>query len=147
MGKRKAQEDLSENVNTKRNRKYTARMDDERKATFNNQKALQTAITRSKQKLYQTDEFKEAGDDKRSQLEAATVQETIENRYVVVHVIVSTILTFDAERKRESSPTYLRLEPPNQKDNCPCTHGTTVIRPGKTSTKMWMRLCAATLTI
>ncbi len=64
-------------------------MVEEKKTTFNNQKVLQVAIGRGKQKLYETNEFQEAGDDKRIHLEAAIVQETLANRYVIVTVIIA----------------------------------------------------------
>jgi hypothetical protein len=88
MGKRKSQDELSENPNTKRNRNYTARMNKEKKAIFNNQKALQSAIGRAKQKLYKIDEFQEAGDDKRIEMEATVIQETLDKRYVAVYVLM-----------------------------------------------------------
>lgn len=88
MGKRKAQDELSDNPNTKRNRDYAARMNEQQKAAFNDQKALQVAIGRAKKKLHETDEFQQAGDDKRVQLEAAVVQKTLAKRYVVVNVVV-----------------------------------------------------------
>lgn len=131
MGKRKAQDELSENTNTKRNRDYTARMDEERKATFNNQKALQAAIGRAKQKLHETDEFQEAGDDKRIQLEAAVIQQTITKRYVVVNEAVQIKLTAEAEKKKENLQHSLHLVPPNQRDKWLCTLGTTMILHGK----------------
>ena len=88
MGKRKAENELSENPNTKRNREYAARLSEEEKALFNQQKALGVAIGRAKKKLYETAEFQEAGYDKRLQMEEAVVQETLAHRYMVVNVVV-----------------------------------------------------------
>jgi len=116
MGKRKRQDEFSENPNTRRNRDYAARLNEEKKAAFNNQKALQVAIGRAKRKLYETDEFQEAGDDKRIQLEAAVIQETLANRYVVVHVVVQIKLTVKVDKRRESSRHSLHIAPLNQKD-------------------------------
>jgi hypothetical protein len=137
MGKRKLQDELSENANTKRNREYTARMDEEKKAIFNKQKALQVAIGRAKQKLYETDEFQKAGDDKRIELEAAVIQETLANRYtVIVHVVVQIKLTVELEKKKESTRHFLHLVPPNQRDKWLCTLVGMVIQHGKT----WMKM-------
>ena len=88
MGKRKSTDELSENPNTKRNREYAARLDDENKTLFNQQKALSMAIGRAKKKLYDSTEFQQAGDDKRLQMEEAAVQETLAHRYAVVNVVV-----------------------------------------------------------
>jgi len=103
MGKRKSADELSENANTKRNREYTARMNEEDKSHFNEQKALGVAIGRAKKRLYETAEFQEAGNDKRLQMENAAVQETLEQRYVVVNVVVRMKLTIQTERRKESS--------------------------------------------
>jgi hypothetical protein len=132
MGKRKAQDDLSENPNTKRNRDYTARMDEEKKTTFNNQKALQVAIGRAKQKLYETDEFQEAGDDKRIQLETAVIQETLTNRYVIVRVVVKIKLTYELDKRKENSRHSPHLKPQNQRDKSHSTLGMMAIQHGKT---------------
>jgi len=103
MGKRKSTDELSENPNTKRNREYTARMNDEDKSHFNEQKALGVAIGRAKKKLHETSEFQEAGNDKRLQMEEAVVQETLAQRYVVVNVVVRMKLTIQTERTKENS--------------------------------------------
>lgn len=102
MGKRKSADELSDNPNTKRNRDYSARMSEEDKSYFNQQKALGVAIGRAKKKLHETVEFQEAGDDKRLQMEKAVVQETIDQRYVVVNVVVLMKLTIQTESRKEN---------------------------------------------
>ena len=81
-------------------------MNEEDKSHFNQQKALSVAIGRAKKKLYETTEFKEAGHDKRLQMEKAAVEETLEQRYVVVNVVVRMKLTIQTERQKENSRCY-----------------------------------------
>jgi hypothetical protein len=116
MGKRKSTDELSDNPNTKRNRDYSARMTEEDKAHFNQQKALGVAIGRAKKKLYETAEFQAAGNDKRFQMETAAVQETLAHRYVVVNVVVRMKLTIQTGNRRENSRRCLHRSHLNQSE-------------------------------
>ena len=113
MGKRKAENELSENPSTKRNREYAASLNEEDKTLFNQQKALGVAIGRAKKKLYGTVEFQEAGSDKRLQMEGAVVQETIARRYVVVNAIVRMKLIIQIERRKANSQRCPHSDPLN----------------------------------